>query len=110
MIHLKPLLSICQAPLAHVILWPQIMAAKKKKQAKTEDAPSLSVSQLAVPFDMPIPSEFLTKDDLIKYLKISRPTINRLMKQKAFPFIKLARRVLFRKADIDRFLESKTVK
>lgn len=84
------------------------MAPKKKKKAK--DAPSLSVKEMAVPFDMPVFPEFLTKDDLIRILKISRPTINRLMKQKAFPFIKLERRVLFRKADIDRFLESKTVK
>lgn len=86
------------------------MAPKKKKKAKSEGALSLSVKELAVPFDMPVFPEFLTKDDLIRILKISRPTINRLMKQKAFPFIKLERRVLFRKSDIDRFLESKTVK
>jgi excisionase family DNA binding protein len=86
------------------------MAPKKKKSAKAKGAPSLSVKELSVPFDMPVFPEFLTKDDLIRILKISRPTINRLMKQKAFPFIKLDRRVLFRKADIDHFLDSKTVK
>ena len=86
------------------------MAPKKKKKAKAEGAPALTVKELAVPFDTPFCSEFLTKDDLIRILKVSRPTINRWMKNRAFPFIKLERRVLFRKADIDRFLESKTVK
>ena len=86
------------------------MTPKKKKKAEAHDGPSLSVREMVVPFDKPAFSEFLTKDDLIRILKISRPTINRLMKQKAFPFIKLERRVLFRKADIDRFLETKTVK
>ena len=75
------------------------MAAKAKKKASPDKAPS--AEQLP---------ELISKDDLIKYLKVSRPTLDRLMKQKAFPFIKLERRVLFRKADIDRFLESKTVK
>jgi len=32
------------------------------------------------------------------------------MRQKAFPYIKLERKVLFKKADIDRWLESKMVK
>ena len=86
------------------------MVPKKKKKAQSESAPSASVKELAVPFDSPISSEYLTKDQLVQYLKLSRPTINRLMKQRAFPFIKLERRVLFRKADIDRFLESKLVK
>ena len=37
-------------------------------------------------------------------------TLHRLMKSGAFPYIKLARKVLFRKEDIDRFLESKLIK
>ena len=86
------------------------MAPKKKKKAKPDDPLSISTSQLAVPFDSPISSEYLTKDQLVQYLKLSRPTINRLMKQRAFPFIKLDRRVLFRKADIDQFMTSKLVK
>jgi excisionase family DNA binding protein len=85
------------------------MPAKKKK-AKSPDGPSLSADEMAIPYHLPLFPEYFSKDDLIKYLKISRPTINRLMKQKAFPFIKLERRVLFRKADIDLYLESKTVK
>ena len=92
------------------IIRASVMAPKKKKSAKAKGAASLSVKELAVPFDMPISPELLTKDDLIRILKVSRPTINRWMKNRAFPFIKLERRVLFRKADIDRYLESKTVK
>ncbi|MDW7761653.1 MAG: helix-turn-helix domain-containing protein [Acidobacteriota bacterium] len=53
-------------------------------------------------------SEYLTKKDLGDYLKISPATINRLMKQ-GLPHIKLERRVLFRKADVDKWLESKIV-
>ena len=85
------------------------MAAKRKKKGKPDDAARPSTKELAPPFDF-VSAEFLTKDELIKYLKISRPTINRMMKAHEIPFIKLARRVLFRKADIDKFLDSKTVK
>jgi len=51
----------------------------------------------------------MTKDDLMTYLHISRGTINRLMKR-GLPHIKLERRVLFRKEDIDTYLKSKLVK
>lgn len=50
----------------------------------------------------------LTKDEAAKYLRISRTTLGRLMKK--IPYIKLDRRVLFKKSDIDKFLESKKVK
>ena len=53
--------------------------------------------------------EYMTKNDLIAYLKISRATVGRLMEH-GLPFVKLDRRVLFRKADVDAFLESKIVK
>ncbi len=54
--------------------------------------------------------ELLTRDELMDYLKISKGTLYKLMKQKAFPYIKLERKVLFRKKDIDEFLDSKLVK
>ena len=44
------------------------------------------------------------------YLQISHQTLYKLMKQRAFPYIKLERKVLFRKKDIDKWLESKMVK
>ncbi len=54
--------------------------------------------------------ELLTRNDVMDYLKISKGTLYKLMKQKAFPYIKLERKVLFRKKDIDEFLDSKLVK
>jgi len=55
-------------------------------------------------------SELLTREQAMQYLQISHGTLNKLMRQKAFPYIKLERKVLFKKADIDRWLESKMVK
>jgi len=52
----------------------------------------------------------MTKAELIEYLRISRGTVDKLMKRRELPFVKLDKRVLFRKADVDRWLESKTVK
>jgi len=54
-------------------------------------------------------TEYLTKKDLMAYLKISRTTADRLMKE-GLPNIKLDRRVLFRKEDVDAFLERFLVK
>ena len=54
--------------------------------------------------------ELLTRDELMDYLKISKGTLYKLMKQKAFPYIKLERKVLFWKKDLDEFLDSKLVK
>ena len=54
--------------------------------------------------------ELMSQVELVQYLQISRTTLHKLMKSRQIPFIKLGRRVLFRKQDIDRFLESKIVK
>jgi excisionase family DNA binding protein len=54
--------------------------------------------------------ELLSREELMEYLKISKGTLYKLMKRKAFPYIKLERKVLFRKEDIDKFLESKIIK
>jgi excisionase family DNA binding protein len=51
----------------------------------------------------------MTKKEAMDYLKISHQTLFRLMKQKDFPYFKLERKVLFRKSDIDKWLESKKV-
>jgi excisionase family DNA binding protein len=55
-------------------------------------------------------NEYLTKEDLRNLLKISRSTLDLYMKRNEVPYIKLQRRVLFRRADIDKWLESKIVK
>jgi excisionase family DNA binding protein len=54
--------------------------------------------------------ELLTRNEVMDYLKISHGTLHKLMKQKAIPYIKLEKKVLFRKSDIDKFLNSKTIK
>jgi len=55
-------------------------------------------------------SDLLTKEDVEAYLRIGRRTLDRLLKAREIPFIKLGRRVLFKKADIDAWLETKRVK
>jgi excisionase family DNA binding protein len=51
----------------------------------------------------------MTKAELQEYLRISKSSVEKLMKQ-GLPHIKLTRRVLFRKVDVDGWLESKIVK
>lgn len=53
---------------------------------------------------------FLTKKELGEYLSISHGTVDKLMATKQIPFIKVGKKVLFRKADVDRWIESKIVK
>ena len=53
--------------------------------------------------------EYLNKREAAAYIKISLATLERLMNQ-GLPHIKLERRVLFRKRDIDAFLEKRLVK
>ena len=52
----------------------------------------------------------MTKAEVREYLRISRGTLDRIMKSRGLPFIKLEKKVLFRKKDIDRFLEKHLVK
>ena len=54
--------------------------------------------------------EILTKEEVLKFLKVSKTVLEKLMRNKELPYIKLDRRVLFRKKDIDKFLESKLIK
>ena len=53
--------------------------------------------------------EYLTKQEVAQYMRVSLATLERLMRQ-GLPYVKLERRVLFRKADVDRWLGSKIVK
>jgi len=50
----------------------------------------------------------LTKKEVLEYLRISRSTLDHSL-MKEIPYIKLGKRVLFRKSDIDAYLEKKTV-
>jgi excisionase family DNA binding protein len=50
--------------------------------------------------------EYLSKKEVQDYLRISKGSVEKLMRS-GLPFIKLDRRVIFRKQDIDRWLERK---
>ena len=52
----------------------------------------------------------MTRQEIMSYLRIKQGTLLKLMKQRAFPYIKLEKRVLFRKSDIDAYLEKHLVK
>jgi excisionase family DNA binding protein len=54
--------------------------------------------------------DLMTIKQMTEYLQISRRTLNNLMKKNGLPYIKLERRVLFRRSEVDKFLESKTVR
>jgi len=54
--------------------------------------------------------ELLTREQVMRYLQIGHSTLSKLMRRKTFPYIKLERKVLFKKSDIDAWLESKIVK
>jgi excisionase family DNA binding protein len=54
--------------------------------------------------------DLMTRAEVIDYLRISNMTLHRLMKEHKFPYIKMGKRVLFRRSEIDAYLESKTVR
>jgi NitT/TauT family transport system substrate-binding protein len=54
--------------------------------------------------------ELLTKRELMEYLRISKGTLDKLMKRRDLPFLKLGKRVLFRRQEIDAWLEKYRVK
>ena len=54
--------------------------------------------------------ELLTIPEVLKLLRISRMTLYRQMAVGKLPHVKLGRRVLFRKADVEKFITSKIVK
>jgi excisionase family DNA binding protein len=50
--------------------------------------------------------EYMTKAECQEYLRISKSSLEKLVKE-GLPRIKFDRKVLFRKADVDRWLERK---
>lgn len=50
----------------------------------------------------------LTKKEVLEYLRVSRSTLDHSLMKK-IPYIKLGKRVLFRKSDIDAYLDKKTI-
>lgn len=58
--------------------------------------------------DNKIDHALMTKEELRDYLRISDSTLTLLIKREGLPYIKLRRKVLFRRSDIDKFLENRT--
>jgi excisionase family DNA binding protein len=54
--------------------------------------------------------DILTKKELMEYVRISRGTVDKLMRSRELPYMKIGKKVLFKRTDIDRWLESKRVK
>jgi excisionase family DNA binding protein len=54
--------------------------------------------------------ELLTVAQVTELLHISRMTLYRHLKARRLPHVKLGRRVLFRKADVEKFITSNLVK
>ena len=52
---------------------------------------------------------FLTREEVMEYLRISRTSLYMLMKSGAFPYYRLERKILFKKSDIDAFMEAHKV-
>jgi len=50
--------------------------------------------------------EILTIPDLCKYLSVGRTSVFKLIKE-GFPHVRIGKKILFRKADIDKWLETK---
>ena len=55
--------------------------------------------------DKKIESNLLTKEETLEYLRISKTTLEYLIKEEGLPFIKWRRKLLFRKSDLDKFLD-----
>jgi excisionase family DNA binding protein len=72
-------------------------------------AKSIMKNSFTEPLNKKSNTEYLTKQEAIKFLSISRPTFDKLRKNGKLKEIKLGGRVLFDKTDIIEFIEkSKT--
>jgi excisionase family DNA binding protein len=56
-----------------------------------------------------VEEKLLTKKEVQEYLRISQGTLEKKI-MKEIPYIKLGRRVLFRKSDIEAYINKKTIK
>jgi len=49
----------------------------------------------------------MTREEVMQYLRIGRGTLLKLMRKGEIPFARLERKLLFRKSDIDGFIEAR---
>jgi len=54
--------------------------------------------------------ELMTKTEVMAFLRISKGTMDKFMRRREIRFHKLERKTLFRRSDVEKFLESKRVK
>jgi excisionase family DNA binding protein len=54
--------------------------------------------------------DLMERAEVMEYLRISRGTLDKLQKRREIPFAKIGKKVLFRKRDIDAWLESKIIR
>ena len=54
--------------------------------------------------------DYMERAEVMEYLRISRGTLDKLQKRREIPFAKIGKKVLFRKRDIDGWMESMIVK
>jgi excisionase family DNA binding protein len=54
--------------------------------------------------------ELMTKAEVMEFLRISKGTLDKLMRRREIRFHKLERKTLFRRSDVEKFLKSKLVK
>ena len=50
---------------------------------------------------------FYNVKEMMKYLQMSEPSLRRLVGQRKIPFYKISGKILFRKSDIEEWLEKK---
>jgi excisionase family DNA binding protein len=53
-----------------------------------------------------ITNNLISTDELAEFLKISKPSVYRLINKRVFPFYKVGGKLRFFKADIEKYLES----
>lgn len=54
-------------------------------------------------------NEIMNTEETANYLKISMPTLYKMIQRNEIPYVRLGSRILFRKNTIDAFLKSKEV-
>ena len=53
--------------------------------------------------------KLLTREDVMTILRISKPTLHKLMKEKKLRYVKVNRRVLFREEDLKKFINNHVI-
>ena len=55
-------------------------------------------------------TELLTFREALEALRIGRNTLFKLIKSRELPHVRIGKKIFFKRADLDRFIEKRTVK